>query len=475
MMVRTLAAVDESASPVPQASRQIALRRMARREIARAGCLIAAAVLAAGGLPRASSAMDYETFANRIRETGAASPEAALALLPEEMRINYTLVHQSRSIQQGSLQNPRVLLFGTDAKLIVAFNGSPDETGYANLEILHFKEESETFELRSIEFGKTVHFSEANPVTCTACHKHSPQPIWKDYGSANDESEHGQWPGTYGPSHDMVSTELKPALLAFWEAAPRHPRYRLLLRDPESDLFPYQPTEEKFRWQHRFRPNNRLSRLLARLDARRVARAMEESELFQGRKNLLLAWLLECDEWQSDPGFAEEVRHLFAARFPEADHAALYADLRSVSPEDRYVIPFMLEKLFMGLDAYQWNMSVVTPPANRYHEGIQTIDQLVAGRLLERLAGEDAALAPFYRKVTFSEAYGAPLVKVIQPGGAIWPGDIGELYDRSGVYHDLALAKQACPLVVQRARAELGAGPHLAAHASPPSGDGGGL
>jgi hypothetical protein len=419
--------------------------------------------------------MDYETFANRIRESGAASVEDALALLPGEMRLNYTLVHQSRSIQQGSLENPRVLLFGTDAKLIVAFNGSSEQSGYANLEILHFKDESETFELRSIGFGKTVSFSEANPVTCTACHKRSPQPIWKDYGSPNEPRGHGQWPGTYGPSHDLVPKDLRPALQAFWEAAPRHPRYRLLLRDAESDLFPYQPTGDALRWQHRFRPNNRLSRLLARLNARRAARALQESELFQGHKNLVLSWLLECEEWQREPQLGEEIRRLFAVRFPEADNPALYTDLRSVRQEDRYVIPFMIEKLFMGLDAYQWNLSVVTPTANRYHEGLQTIDQLVAGRLLERLASEDAALSPFYRTVSFSHAYGAPLYATIQPGGAIWPGDIGALYDRSGLYHDLDLAKQACPVVVPRARAEIGAAASPTAGARPPHRDHAGL
>ncbi len=449
--------------------------RQTPRQIARASLRIAAWVLAAGALPPAASGMDYETFASRIRESGATSAEDALALLPAEMRLNYTLVHQSRSIQQGSLENPRVLLFGTDAKLIVAFNGSPEQPGYANLEILHFSDETETFELRSVEFGKTVSFSEANPVACAACHRRSPQPIWKDYGSPNEPSGHGQWRGTYGPSHDLVPKDLRPPLLRFWAAAPRHPRYRLLLRDSESDLFPYQPTGDPLRWQHRFRPNNRLSRLLARLNARRIARALQANELFQGHKHLVLSWLLECDEWQGDPKLGDEVRRLFATRFPEANQPALYADLRSVVQHDRFVIPFMLEKLFTGLDTYQWNMSVVTPTANRYHEGLQTIDQLVAGRLLERLAAEDAALSPFYRRVSFAEAYGSPLYATIQPGGALWPGEIGALYDRSGTYHDLALAKQACGVVVPRARAEIGAATNLTAGAPLPRGDGAGL
>ncbi len=425
--------------------------------IARASAAIAASAVVAGALPAAASGMDYPTFARLIRERGVTSIGDALALLPAELRLNYTLVHQTGSIQQASVESPRVLLFGTDAKLVVTFNGSPDESGYDKLEILAFDDATETFELRSIEFGSTVSFSEANPTVCTACHKTSPQPVWKDYGSVNEKSGHGQWRGTFGQSHDFVPEELQPALLRFWAAAPEHPRYRHLLRDPESDLFPYQPSGEPFRWQHRFRPNNRLSRLFARLNARRIARVLGESELFRARQNLVLSWFLGCDEWREDPQLAGEIRRLFAERFPEAAHPPLHADLRSVRPEDRFVIPFMLEKLFTGLEVYQWNMSVVTPPANRYHEGLRTIDELIAARLLERLAAEDPALAPFYRTVPFAEAYGAPLYAKIQPGGAIWPGDLGQLYDRAGLYHDLDRAKQACELVVPRARAEIDA------------------
>ena len=427
------------------------------RRIARLGPGLTA--LLAGTLVPLSAAaegMDWETFAGLVRERGVTSVGDALALLPAELRLNYTLVYQTHSIQQASLESPRAILFGTDARLIVTFNGSPDQSNYDKLEILSFDDASESFALHSIAFdGGPPTFSEANPAVCTACHRAAPQPIWKDYGTPNDESGHGQWPGTYGPNHDLVPKELRPALLAFWAAAPAHPRYRNLLRDADSDLFPYLPSAEPPRWQHRFRPNDRLSRLLARLAARRAARAVRESALFRERPNLALSWFLECDEWQRDPAFGAELRRLFAERFPESNHAALWADLRSVQPEDRSVLPFLIEKLYGGLDVYQWNLSVVTPPAGRYHEGLQTIDELVAGRLLEHLAAEDASLAPYYRPVPFKQAFGS--AAYFQPGGALWPGDISELYDRGGLYHDLALAKQACEVVIPRARAEMGA------------------
>ena len=229
----------------------------ALRKIPRA-CAVLAALAGAWSSASATAAeMDYRTFVDLIRERGVTKPGEALALLPEPMRLNYTMVYASRSLQHASLENPRVLLFGTDARFIVTFNGSSDQQGSDQLEILHFDDASETFELRSIGFGSEVHFSEANPSACTSCHRPSPQPIWKDYGSANEAAGHGQWLGTYGSNHDFVPKELRPALLRFWNDAPRHLRYRHLLRDARSDLFPYQSTDAAYRWQHRFRPNNR--------------------------------------------------------------------------------------------------------------------------------------------------------------------------------------------------------------------------
>jgi hypothetical protein len=52
--------------------------------------------------------------------------------------------------------------------------------------------------------------------------------------------------------------------------------------------------------------------------------------------------------------------------------------------------------------------------------------------------------------------------------------ELFRLYDRSGVYHDLALAKRACSLVVPSARAEIGTA-KVTAGARLPGRDGAGL
>src|SRR5256885_17060270 len=50
-------------------------------------------------------------------------------------------VFESRSLQGASPENPRVILFGPDARFIVTFNGSPAQRG--------FRSEEHTSELQS--------------------------------------------------------------------------------------------------------------------------------------------------------------------------------------------------------------------------------------------------------------------------------------------------------------------------------------
>src|SRR5437879_2564289 len=51
--------------------------------------------------------------------------EQLLPQLPHDLRSNFVTVSQSRSLQEAAPDKPRVIMFGEDAKLIIAFNGAP--------------------------------------------------------------------------------------------------------------------------------------------------------------------------------------------------------------------------------------------------------------------------------------------------------------------------------------------------------------
>jgi hypothetical protein len=77
-----------------------------------------------------------------IRTPGVRTIEETLALLPTDLRANYTLVFASRSLQAATFSAPRAILYGVDGRFIVSFNGDANERGYDVLETMQFDERS---------------------------------------------------------------------------------------------------------------------------------------------------------------------------------------------------------------------------------------------------------------------------------------------------------------------------------------------
>lgn len=119
-----------------------------------------------------------------IRTNHIASVEQFLERLPDSYLSHYVLVFNSRSLQSSTFANPRVLMYGTTARLVMSFNGSPDETGYDALELFEFIDQTKSFQLEEIQFpapgdqNAQVIFSEKNPQRCLRCHSANPHPLW---------------------------------------------------------------------------------------------------------------------------------------------------------------------------------------------------------------------------------------------------------------------------------------------------------
>lgn len=114
----------------------------------------------------------------------------------------YTLGYNSKSLHVSSTEFPRAIVFGTSAKTILTFNGSPKQRNYEMLEVAHFDEKKERYEFLEIEFnergqlGQVPHrFSEeGGPQNiCLKCHINH-QPLWHAYAI---------WPGFYGTDDDF--------------------------------------------------------------------------------------------------------------------------------------------------------------------------------------------------------------------------------------------------------------------------------
>lgn len=232
----------------------------------------------------------YGDLVGLIQAKNITSIEQLLPELPEELRANYTLMRQTRSLQHATASNPRVILFGRDAKLTCAFNGAPGSRGFDSLECFQFCREERAFDFRDIQFPtdenglKSVKFSERNKnargdVSCLKCHGQDPRPNWDSYR---------RWPGAYGEDDDiLVDTEELTGFKSFVAVRSVHPRYKWLIQD-NSSTAPYGRGIGIMG-----RPNLRFSDFLGRMNGWRGERLLSNS-VSRSERLAFAVFALDC-------------------------------------------------------------------------------------------------------------------------------------------------------------------------------------
>ena len=93
---------------------------------------------------------DFPAFRAVLESHPHQSIEELLPSLPVSLRNRYALVFSSRSLQGASFKDPRVILFGDDARFIVTFNGERTQAGFYTLETMEFNEDEATFQFREV-------------------------------------------------------------------------------------------------------------------------------------------------------------------------------------------------------------------------------------------------------------------------------------------------------------------------------------
>lgn len=227
-----------------------------------------AAMLPTSGV--ASAGFDFEGLQSLVQGRDLGSIEQVLAALPALERGNYTLMFASRSLQGATFLNPRVILFGPDARFIITFNGDPGQRGFRTLETMEFDDSRSEFRLRELTFPEhpggaaQVLVSEVNPPRCTRCHGTPARPVWDTFPL---------WPGAYGERYRAsLSARERSELAAFLAQQPTHARYRYLLdaehlADPDTFRT---GAFHAYSGSQREPPNARLSIALARLQSRAI-------------------------------------------------------------------------------------------------------------------------------------------------------------------------------------------------------------
>lgn len=268
---------------------------------------------------------DYMTFkglqsfiANRDLNT----IDDLIKALPKEYKENFTLVHSSQSLQGASYQNPRAVVFGPDASLVMTFNGDPSQKGYNNLEILHWDKTSKQLELREVTFDKDgvskPIYSEANPQKCMQCHSASPKPsgyvkpvmsdyaIWNGFYGSRDDSifvlpDNTEQTNSLSPTEVNIVKKETSEFLSFKQRVLSDPssRYYDLLtsNDSSSPYYPYRYNGNGDYVITKFdnAPNTRLTSLLYTRQTNQFAVRILTSKLYTYFKYSLAA-TLSCKE-----------------------------------------------------------------------------------------------------------------------------------------------------------------------------------
>jgi len=128
-------------------------------------------------------------------DAGISSLEGLLGALPTWLLANHILVEATRSGNPASVEHPRGLLFGSDARFLMAFGSDPDDPGREVIDIAEL-EDSGFWKFRSIDFRTSPPTLSPDDSACTGCHADPPRPFWGSYPN---------WPGMFGPQQDRVT------------------------------------------------------------------------------------------------------------------------------------------------------------------------------------------------------------------------------------------------------------------------------
>jgi hypothetical protein len=376
----------------------------------------------------------FQSLHDLIANHRVESVEQLLAVLPQDLRAHYTLVFSSRSLQDASLQSPRAILFGTDALLIITFNGERTQRGYESVETMEFSTETNTFSFREISFTSdsspaAPQISDPNPARCVACHDNPARPIW---------DTPPVWPGVYGERYGagLSSAELR-GIRGFLSSQPTHARYRYLLdSNTLADRDRYlSNARASYNGQSVEPPNSQLSALLATLNVRSILARLAKRPAFSAHLHVLLAAADDTCGSISDfyPAFmrndiAEEIRQFSASTAAADRRQALSKTVRRAGrtdartglarPTELTALRFVAERS-LGVPTQRWTLAfergsydLSAPP------GAVTFERA----LFNWLARTDPELAVVasYRAYNESDAYCSHLRRASQASLTDW-------------------------------------------------------
>lgn len=111
-----------------------------------------------------------------------------LKALPAQYQKNYAFIERTRGQGKSSLQFPRIVLFGSDARLLMNISTDPSDPSYERLDMASMNKTNGNWEFAQLNFATSPPTLRSNPAECTQCHGNPARPIWGSYLN---------WPGAF--------------------------------------------------------------------------------------------------------------------------------------------------------------------------------------------------------------------------------------------------------------------------------------
>lgn len=200
-----------------------------------------AAPAMAGSYGTSLSLGEVRAIANRPEVTNV---DEFIAALPPEYLRNFTMMVESQSLQPATAGHPRLILFGADARTILAFTTDPDDPDRERIEMMSVNSVGGGWDFARIDLSEENPELDLHPPVCGSCHgtaNGENRPIWGTYP---------EWPGSIMSSDGGMSDDQAQLLNSIIATAPESDRFRHL----EFDRDEYIPLGSTFSMPGRLYP-----------------------------------------------------------------------------------------------------------------------------------------------------------------------------------------------------------------------------
>ena len=161
------------------------------------------------GTPRpipvvSGSQLTIDGVMSTVRAQKITNTRDLMSALPDWMAQSYVFMESSRSRHKATVQYPRVVMYGTDARFLFAASSDPSDPLREVAEMAQFDEATGKWIFRQIDFTSGSAVLSSNDAACQGCHGSPVRPIWASYST---------WPGAYGSTDDnLTDTQIKRLL-----------------------------------------------------------------------------------------------------------------------------------------------------------------------------------------------------------------------------------------------------------------------